>query len=262
MRAHGTTAISLLALCLVASPARAGGTNTVKDGTAFEVDLGVPEVTTCFVFPKERSDAQACDGVNMGPVEAQIASFSDRSKLLAVAILRQQESETMLVVMRTPAEMARVSPGDVEKTARQVLKGMSSAAAEAERMAPTLAKPARLLQVGDLQVLHLSLVMQVSKESQEPAFLMDHFFALTEGGTTVLQFTTMPADMARMQPAMERLIQSLRGRPTQKTESTDDVAYRAGYYFGLFGVPVLLLVGAFVTAYLIGGRSKRRQASR
>jgi hypothetical protein len=234
--------------------------HTVTDDAGFAVDLTVPGLATCFVFPEERLDAEACDGVSLESVKAQVAGMGDRKNLLAVAILRQEDYETMAVVLRLPEEMAKLSAKDLEKTSRDVLKGMSRAMSGEKAAELTLAQPARLLQLGDLQVLHMRASLRPSKKMPDLVLFMDHYFALTQGSTRAVEFMTVSTEMPAMEPVIERVAQSLRGTPTRKRINLS--AQEIGYYLGLFAVPIvlgLLVVGGGAAAYVTTRRRKRNR---
>ncbi len=251
--------VSAIAATAVAQPPV--GTSQVTDDAGFAVDLSAPGTTTCFVFPEERLDADACDGVSLESVKAQVAGMGDRKNLLAVAILRQEDYETMAVVLKVPEEMPRLSSKDLEKTSRDVLKGMSRGMHGEQTADLTVAQPARLLQLGVLQVLHMRVSLRPSKKMPELVLFMDHFFALTEGSTRAVEFMTVSTEMPAMEPVIEHVAQSLRGRPTHKRIGI--TAEEIGYYLGLFAVPILvgfLVVGGGVVAFVTARRRKRRQA--
>jgi hypothetical protein len=249
-------------LCGIAASAigrtPAAGEYTVKDDTGFAVDLTAPGLTTCFVFPEDRLDAEACDGVELESVKAQVARMGDRKNLLAVAILRQEDYETMAVVLKLPEEMARLSAKDLDKTSRDVLKGMSRATHGERANELAVAQPARLLQLGELQVLHMRVSLRPSKTAPDLVLFMDHYLALTQGSTRALEFMTVSTELPAMEPVMEHIAQSLHGHPTRKR--IDLTAEEIGYYLGLFAVPILiglLAVSGGVAAYIVARRRKR-----
>jgi hypothetical protein len=232
----------------------------VTDDASFAVDLTAPGVTTCFVFPEERLDADACDGVSLESVKAQVAGMGDRKNLLAVAILRQEDYETMAVVLKVPEEMPKISARDLEKTSRDILKGMSRGMHGEQTADLSVAQPARLLQLGELQVLHMRVSLRPSNKMPDLVLFMDHYFALTEGSTRAVEFMTVSTEMPAMEPVIEHVAQSLRGKPTRKRIAI--TAQEIGYYLGLFAVPILiglLVVGGGVTLFITARRRKRNQ---
>jgi len=234
--------------------------NTIKDEHGFQADLGAPGASTCFVFPEQRQDPDACQNVDIESIRARITSLADTSKLLAVALLRQEDSESMVIVVRTDEEMPEVSGKDIEKTVRGMLKGISPDPPGVSTPGPALAQPAQLLQVGPLQVMHLRVAVRPSEQTEDLVFFIDHYFVLTLGNTKLLQFVTLSTDMAQMQPVMEHVVQTLHGTPTRK-RINPDAAY-LGSYAGFLTIPVLLglLVVGSATIYAIARRRKIRQA--
>jgi len=234
--------------------------NLVNDGPAFEVQLGVAGVAVCVVFPEVRRDEPNCAGVDTAAVEASIERL-DRSNLIAAAMLHEQQSETVVMVMKVPFEMAKISGDNVQKTANEFLKGMAKSTSGA---VSGLEQPARLFQVGPLQVLHMRIAMHPVKDASELAFLSDNYMVLTAGNTRLIQFITLAQNLPAMQPVMDRLIQGVRGKPTQKLSSDDAeaIGYKIGYATGPFVFPILLIVALVVGGTLVARRGRRRKPVR
>lgn len=244
-----------------ATPAAAAvAQNLVKDGPEFEIDLTAPDVTTCFVFPEERRDEASCAGLDTSALKASFERV-DRTHLVAAAVLHNEQSETMVTVINTSIEMSKITEANVQKTANEVLKGMAKSTAGG--VPTTLAQPARLFQVGALQVLHLRVDVHPLKDAADVGVISDSYLVLSAGSTRMVQFGTMLPSLPSMQPVMERLIQGVRGKPTQQTSSynAESIGYAIGYATGAFALPLFLVVALVVGGTIAVRRAKRREAN-
>jgi hypothetical protein len=278
LRTTGIRAIVLGTLAIAAEPAigledaaapgsRASGTGkpaviekTVMDGEEFQIDLGIPGTSTCFVYPEERTDAAACDGLDLETVKGRVMSLADLSNLVAVAILRRGEAQSMAVVLRSREEMAELSEKDFDKVADGLLKGMSKSIQPGAHVELKVEQAAQLMHVGKLELLHLRVALHPFKNAEQVALLVDHYFVLTRHSTKILQFTTVATDMAHMQPVIDRMVQGVRGTPTQKR--LDIGGGKTSYFLSqvtTLSVLGLLLIAAGGAGYAI---ARRRRTSK
>lgn len=239
--------------------APAGATSALTDGEGFQIDLQLPGVKTCFALPEERTEAVSCEGVDLEPIRDRLSSLADRDEVVAVAILSREDSQSMAIVTKGREELPELSRKEFDKVADGLLQAMAQGFPPEQLQQLRVERTAQLLHVGNLELLHLRLVLHPFKEDGGLDLLIDRYVVLTEGETRIVQFTTMAKDMVNMRPVIDRIVDGVKGRPTQKRMAID--ATRGAYPFGRFGA-----VGALGLIGIAGGAAgyafaRRRNSS-